>query len=349
MTQNTQTLPAHTPQHAHPTTALEWCSYAFAALALFFILKFGLIVALFSGLLIYALTNALAPFINAKTNSRQARSIAVVLLLLLIVTALCAGVFSAIAFFKSEAGSLPNLLQKLSDILTQSRAQLPAWVLDHLPEGVDELKAAVTTWMSNHLADAKSIGQDVGHIVVQFVLGTVIGAMLAFQDTQSHAPQRPLAQALSQRVAHLASVFQKAVFAQVQISLINTVFTAIYLMAVLPMLGIALPLTKTLVLITFVTGLIPVVGNIISNTAIFLVGLSVSLPVAMGALLFTVVIHKLEYFLNAKIIGAQIKASAWEMLCAILLMETLFGLPGLVAAPVFYAYLKKELMDKDLV
>ena len=30
-------------------------------------------------------------------------------------------------------------------------------------------------------------------------------------------------------------------------------------------------------------------------------------------------------------------------------METLFGLPGVVAAPVYYAYLKKELGDQGLV
>ena len=60
-------------------------------------------------------------------------------------------------------------------------------------------------------------------------------------------------------------------------------------------------------------------------------------------------IHKAEYFLNARIIGAHVNARAWELLCAILVMETLFGVPGLVAAPVFYAYVKKELSDAELV
>jgi len=62
-----------------------------------------------------------------------------------------------------------------------------------------------------------------------------------------------------------------------------------------------------------------------------------------------VVIHKLEYFLNARIIGAHVNARAWELLTAILVMETLFGLYGVVAAPVFYAYVKKELRDRDWV
>ncbi|TXI88882.1 MAG: AI-2E family transporter, partial [Burkholderiaceae bacterium] len=94
---------------------------------------------------------------------------------------------------------------------------------------------------------------------------------------------------------------------------------------------------------------IPVVGNIISNTVIVIVSLSHSLQMAVVSLSFMIVIHKLEYFLNARIIGSQVNAKAWELLTAILVMETLFGLPGVVAAPVFYSYLKKELSDRQLV
>ncbi len=81
------------------------------------------------------------------------------------------------------------------------------------------------------------------------------------------------------------------VFAQVKISLLNTVFTAIFLLGVLPLFGVHLPLSKTLVLITFVAGLLPVVGNIISNTIITIVALSVSFYVAVAALLYLIVIH----------------------------------------------------------
>jgi predicted PurR-regulated permease PerM len=79
------------------------------------------------------------------------------------------------------------------------------------------------------------------------------------------------------------------------------------------------------------------------------VSLSASLAVAIASLVFLVVVHKLEYFLNARIVGSQIRASAWELLLAMLLMESAFGLAGLVAAPVYYAYLKEELMARGLI
>ena len=100
---------------------------------------------------------------------------------------------------------------------------------------------------------------------------------------------------------------------------------------------------------TFVAGLIPVLGNLISNAVIVIVSLSHSLEAAVASLVFLVVIHKLEYFLNARIVGAGVGAKAWELLVAMLVMESIFGVPGVVAAPIYYAYLKGELVDRGLV
>ncbi|HJX66371.1 MAG TPA: hypothetical protein VJ860_20740 [Polyangia bacterium] len=47
--------------------------------------------------------------------------------------------------------------------------------------------------------------------------------------------------------------------------------------------------------------------------------------------------------------GSQIRARAWELLIAMPIMESAFGLPGIVAAPIYYAYLKDELAARQLV
>ena len=114
-------------------------------------------------------------------------------------------------------------------------------------------------------------------------------------------------------------------------------------------MGINLPYAKTLIVVTFLCGLIPVVGNLISNTVIVLVSLSRSLPMAIASLVFLVVMHKLEYFLNARIVGTQIRSRPWELLVAMLAMEAAFGAGGVAAAPIYYAYLKDELSDRDLI
>lgn len=180
-------------------------------------------------------------------------------------------------------------------------------------------------------------------MAAHLLIGFVIGALVALGEVSGRPQHKPLAAALLARVHILSDAFRRIVFAQVRISLINTVFTAIFLAVLLPLAGVHLSFTKTLIAITFVAGLLPVLGNLISNTAIVIVSLAHSPQIALASLIFLVVIHKLEYFLNARIVGSRIASRAYELLLAMLAMEAAFGIAGVIAAPVYYAYLKQEL------
>lgn len=70
---------------------------------------------------------------------------------------------------------------------------------------------------------------------------------------------------------------------------------------------------------------------------------------AVASLTFLIVIHKLEYFTDTRIVGGQIHAAAWKILLALLAFEAAFGVPGVVLAPIVYAYVKRELVDRGLV
>ena len=80
--------------------------------------------------------------------------------------------------------------------------------------------------------------------------------------------------ALMERFALFEQSFGAVVFAQLGIATINMVLTGIYVLVVLPAIGAPLPLGLTLVAFTFVASLIPVVGNLISNTAIVVISLA---------------------------------------------------------------------------
>lgn len=324
-------------------------SYLMAAIALFLVLKAGFLVALFSGLLVYSLVHLMVPTIQKKYSNKQARLIAVVFLSALVIVGVSLGIWATIRFFRSDAGNISMLLQKLANIIQAAHMQIPDWARAYFPEDVDALGKILTNGLLDHASEAKNLGQEAGHLIVHLLLGMIIGSMVAMQDVTNRQHYRPFAAAMHQRVAALGQMFHRIVFAQVRISLINTMFTGIYLALVLPLAGVHLPLTKSMIAITFFAGLIPVLGNILSNAVIVIVSLSHSPQIAAISLTFMVVIHKLEYFLNARIIGAQVNAKSWELLTAILVMETLFGLPGVVAAPVFYAYIKKELSDQAMV
>jgi predicted PurR-regulated permease PerM len=203
--------------------------------------------------------------------------------------------------------------------------------------------------LRGHAGELQKIGTEAGRIGVHILIGLGIGALIALHDVHPSHPLGPLAQALQERAVRLSEAFRRIVFAQVRIAAVNTTLTALYLAVVLPIFGVDLPLTKTLIAVTFFVGLLPVVGNLVSNTFIVVVSLSVSLSVAIASLVFLLIIHKLEYFLNAHIVGTQIHARAWELLLAMLGMEAAFGIPGVIAAPIYYAYLKDELVSRRLI
>jgi predicted PurR-regulated permease PerM len=138
------------------------------------------------------------------------------------------------------------------------------------------------------------------------------------------------------RFAVLYQSFATVIGAQIVISAINTVFTTIFVLAV------GLPHAVVVIGATFLCGLIPVLGNLVSNTIIVGIGFTVSPKMALTALVFLVVIHKLEYFLNSKIIGQRIRNPLWLTLLALVLGERLMGIPGMILAPVVLNYIRVE-------
>ena len=323
-------------------------AWVIAALALVLALVLHLLPALLAGLLVYELVHVIAPRLP-RMRDRGGKLAAVALLATAVVGLLTLVLLGAVAFLQSEAGSLPRLLQKMAEIIEGSRGKLPEWLLGGMPGDADSLKAAIIEWLREHARELRSRGGEVGLVIAHILIGMVIGAMVSLREAEAVERGGPLASALTERATRVGEAFRRVVFAQVRISALNTLFSAIYLLGVLPLLDVHLPFAKTLVAITFIAGLLPVVGNLISNTIVVVVSLSVSLPVALASLAFLIVVHKLEYFLNARIVGTQIRASAWELLLAMLVMESAFGIPGLVAAPIYYAYLKDELMARRLV
>ncbi len=136
--------------------------------------------------------------------------------------------------------------------------------------------------------------------------------------------------------------FATVMGAQITISLINTALTGLFVVVV------RMPHTPLLIAITFLCGLVPIVGNLVSNAIIVFVALTVSLKLAIAALVFLVVIHKLEYFLNSKIIGDRIRNPAWLTLIALIIGERLMGIPGLILAPVVLNYLRVEMLTVEV-
>src|SRR5512142_508963 len=64
--------------------------------------------------------------------------------------------FAIVATVHSEG--LPRLLQKMADILDESRSKLPAWLLSTLPSDTDAWRDTVIDWLHEHATELRHWG-----------------------------------------------------------------------------------------------------------------------------------------------------------------------------------------------
>jgi len=330
-------------------TRTDLIAWGTAAIGLGVILKLHLLPALLGGLVVYSLIQLLAPRLRIMVvDGERRRWVALAMVATMVVAAMAAAGVGIASFFRGSNESVPALFQRMAEIIEHSRDRQPDWVFDNLPDNAEDLRRSMVEWLRHNARGVQTASTELLRGTAHAFIGMVIGAMLAMRPGISE-PSRPLTTLIAAHATRLADVFRRVVFAQAWISAINTLLTWLYLAIVLPAFDIHLPFTKTLVAITFVAGLVPIVGNLVSNTAIFIVSMSQSLWLAVISLAYLFVIHKLEYFLNARIIGSHIRARAWELLLVMLLMEAALGIAGLIVAPMAYAYFKDELREKNLI
>ena len=331
-------------------TRYQIAAWLMMAVGLLLTLQLHLLPALLSGLLVSQLVHMLAPrFVMGRLDHTWAKGLVVSIITLIVLGAL-GGFTAAVIIYLRTEGGLAGLLTKMAEIIENSRQLLPLWAAAWLPQGDGSvIRAGLVEWLRTHALDIRKFSGAAGHGLLHFIIGLVIGSFVALREARPNQTLAPLTQAMCERVTRLGDAFRRVVFAQIRISALNSLLTGIYLLLVLPSFGVHLPFTKTMILVTFIVGLLPVLGNLISNTIIVVISLSISLYIAAASLAFLVLIHKLEYFVNARIIGSQIQARAWELLIAMLVMEAAFGMQGVIAAPIIYAYIKKELSDRELI
>jgi predicted PurR-regulated permease PerM len=226
----------------------------------------------------------------------------------------------------------------VSDFAQKQGIELPFTDYTSLKDlAIDEVKQDV--------AGAGRHAREAAFKLVQLIIGLVVAASLFLNatwgsendpGTSRDSLYAAVVKELSERFQTFFRSFAKVIGAQIIISAINTGLTGVFL------LWNGYPYVAVITVTTFLCGLLPIVGNVISNTLIVFVGFTISPRMALLALIFLMVIHKLEYFLNSKIVGDRIKNPMWLTLIGLVLGEKLMGVPGMILAPVVLHYIKVE-------
>ena len=168
-------------------------AWILAGVALVAVLKLHLLPALITGFLVYELVHIIVPLLEKKLPTDKAHITAVAILSIVVAVAIFALIMGLMAFIHSDAGSISALLQKMAEIIDNSRPSLPAWILDKLPENTEELKKISVDWLRHHAAEIQFAGKEAGHLIIQFIVGMVTGAMISLRDAYPTHEFKPFA------------------------------------------------------------------------------------------------------------------------------------------------------------
>jgi len=312
-----------------------WLSYASIAVALILVGILHLGLPFITGLFAYL---ALTKLNFIKRRGRWLP----VLIFIILVAALAYGLGNVIN----------QAVRILPDVAEQAIPSVIQWAKEHQIElpftDYDSLKDLTLETVRNQAHNLAGVAKVARGATSQFALILVamvvaIGLFLnpRFElDGDKPANSNNLysmsCAAIVERFTTFYRSFATVMGAQLIISAINTVFTTIFI------LSVQLPYAVVVIGTTFLCGLVPIVGNLISNCIVLGIAITVSPKLAIAALVFLVVIHKLEYFLNSKIVGDRISNPFWLTLLALIVGERLMGVPGMILAPVVLNYLKME-------
>jgi predicted PurR-regulated permease PerM len=259
--------------------------------------------------------------------------------------------FAAIYFTRAALRALPEVadtsIPTASAWAQKRQIELPFTDFDSLRDLIVTTVKEEAQYLQNVAHFAGSTTALVLFTVIAIVAASSLflkGGLDLYKD--SHVVRNNLYSVFSDEVSarfkDFYNSFETVIGAQIMISLINTVLTSIFVISV------QLPHGPLVIALTFLCGLVPIVGNLISNTIIVFLALTVSLNLGMGALVFLVLVHKLEYFLNSKIIGYRIGNPVWLTLVGLVIGERLMGIPGLILAPVVLNYVRMEMLKIEV-
>lgn len=327
----------------------------FALIGSLIIVMFHLVPALIAGLATYTVIRGVENIFLTRLNlGKKSKLLSTILISSLIVFLMIFLTTSIVSWIQSLISDPNKIITSVQGILNKTLQELPVGFSKYIPSNVYDIQNSLLEFAKIHMATFQMIGKGTAHSIITVILGMVIGVFIAYSVNKEHKTtelkdEKPFSKQFFLTVQQYATSFKHVAVAQIGISVFNTVLTAILLFIVFPIFDIQIPFAKSLIIATFLFGLIPILGNIIVNIIVVIASLSVSLWAGIASLVFLIVIHKVEYFLNAKLVGGNINATSYELLIVMVLAESVFGLSGLVLAPIVYAFLKSTLKRLEII
>ena len=345
--------PAPVAPRQRPSNA-EIASWVLMGTLIVYVLMLHMVSALISGLALYLILDKLAQSMSRRIPGMAARTTSVIIVTLIAGGLIVGAMAMLISFLQHQSDTLPAMMRQMADILRSTRLWLGGYGREVIPDfmtDAESFKVGIVDWLKNHAGSLKMAGGTFSVGLLHIFMGILLAVVVFFRHVTHHddeRPRGPLAHYLTEKADRFSEVFARIASAQIKVSLFNTFIVSLYLLTLL-LLGRQIPFMTTLIVITFLLGLVPIVGSIVTNAVLVILSLGVSGGTAIVSLVFVLAISKLQYLLTSRLVGSEVDSQAWEILLAIIVGEAAFGLAGVVMAPIVYAFIKGELRQRALV
>lgn len=264
----------------------------------------------------------LADQIALRTRMKRTRAIAIVLTALTALLGL--GLFLAIR----------RALPVVAHIRTDGNSYLQSLVEHPAVHKIRQMTGLEGEGLSHavksHAGEAIQYATGTAHLLLFVLIGVVLAIIFLFEreelrEFHEELPDNSVLGTLARWFSYVADAIAVTVRMQVVVAIVNAVVT----LPVLLVLG--LPKVPLLFLLILVTGLLPVVGNIISGAVLCYVAYTAKGTWAVGVFLgVTFLLHKIEsYYLNPRLAAEHVKLPGLVLVISLLLFEQAFGFIGL--------------------
>jgi predicted PurR-regulated permease PerM len=192
--------------------------------------------------------------------------------------------------------------------------------------GMDKVIESARHYSGSAISAASAIGHFVVHIVMGFVLALVyvleadeIAAFWARVD------RRSITGTLARWFGHVADATIVTVQLQLIVAACNTAMT----LPVLLLIGV--PNVGALMILIFVSALVPVIGNVVSGATLSLLAYQQKGWLGVGIFIgLTFILHKIEsYYLSPRLTARHVKMPGFLLIVSLIACEHLFGFKGL--------------------
>jgi predicted PurR-regulated permease PerM len=268
--------------------------------------------------------------------------------LLLVLTAIAAvlgvlawlGIGKTIRLFASMQDDFPERIALLREHPLVVRIEEQIGGMEKVVEGV-----------KHYSGSAISAATAVGHFVVHIVMGFVLALVYVLEQDEleafwSRVDRRSLTGTLARWFGHVADATVVTVQLQLIVAACNTAMT----LPVLLIIGV--PNVGALMLLIFVSALVPVIGNIVSGVVLSLLAYQQKGWLGVGIFVgLTFVLHKIEsYYLSPRLTARHVKMPGFLLIVSLIACEHVFGFKGLfLSFPILFVAgrIRADFLEED--